>query len=721
MLSLSILGLSIILLFCAAATAIRLIFLTKKVPAWLFIPGAIVLIGIHRSITFYHAAFNEQHSPIHLATELIALFISLSLLVGMLIISRTFRQLGRSDLEYRHLIESMIDVYYVTDAIGKIEVISDSCMLLLGYSAAESKGLLMSSFYAEADGRERFMQEISVNGGSIQGFQAALKHKNGQSVLVETNAKYRYDASGNILGIEGIARDITDRVNKDHMNSQLGRIVEDAIHEIYLFDSKTFNFTLVNRGARENLGYSLDELLKIKPWELESTILEYEFKGLIAPLVSGDKRTINFETTHIRKNGTRYPVEVLIQYISSEVRPLFFADIQDLTIRKKVQAELVQSQRLHSVGQLTGGVAHDFNNLLLALQLNVEQMSDPVNSAEQYQASALKIINRASQLTQRLLAFSRQQVLQPKKININDTLTSIEDILQRSLGGAIDLKFELSNNLKLSDVDEAQLENVILNLVLNAKDSMPEGGLLRIISQNTTLSIDDGHRFDELTPGSYVEVKVVDSGRGMSPEILKLVFEPFFTTKGVGEGTGLGLSMVYGFLKQTGGHVHIESTPESGTLVRMFFPESPESAVVEKAVQEETETSIKTGNETLLLIEDEEIVREITASTLVSLGYSVLTAVDGADAFRKAGRVNQKIDLIISDIMLAGGISGPQAVAQIIKTVGPTRTIFISGYSLEASTEYTGSIGKHAFIQKPFTIHKLAEQIRYVLQNDLVS
>jgi PAS domain S-box-containing protein len=721
MLPILILGLSIILQFCAAAAAIRLIFLTKKIPAWFFIACATVLMGLRSSITFYHAAFSEQFSPIHLTTELVALFISLSLFLGMLLIPRTFRPLGRSDLEYRHLMKSMTDVFYVTDAAGKIEIISDSCMALLGYSAAESKGLLMSSFYAETDGRERFMQAISVNGESIQGFQAALRHKDGFSVLVETNAKYRRDASGKITGIEGITRDITDRVNKDQLNSQLGRIVENTIQEIYLFDSQTLNFTLVNRGARENIGYTMDELLEMKPWELKPTISEYEFRELIAPLVSGDKKTINFESSHKRKDGTRYPVEVLLQYISSEVRPLFFADIQDLTVRKKVQAELVQSQRMHSVGQLTGGVAHDFNNLLLALQLNVEQMSDPVGSAHPHQVSALRIINRASQLTQRLLAFSRQQILQPKTININDTLTGIDDFLLRSLGGAIDLNFKLSNNLAPIEVDEAQLENVILNLVLNAKDSMPEGGQLRIISQNSTLSSEECHQFDALAPGRYVEVQVIDSGKGMSPEILKLVFEPFFTTKSVGEGTGLGLSMVYGFVKQSGGHVHIESSPENGTLVQMFFPASSEGSIAKKEIQDEPEKLVKTGNETILLIEDEEVVREITASTLVSLGYSVLTAANGADATQQAGTVSQKIDLIISDIMLAGGISGPQAVEQITKLIGPTRTIFISGYSFEASTEYTGSISKHAFIQKPFTIQKLAEQIRQVLKTDLNS
>lgn len=721
MLSLTILGLSTTLQFCAVAVAIRLVYLSRKRLTWLFIAAATILMGVNRTIAYYHAAVDEQHTPVFLPNDLLALFISLFLFAGMLLIARTFRQKSRSELEYRHLMESMIDVYYVTDTAGNIEVISDSCKNLLGYSAAESIGKPMSSFYAEPDGRERFMKAISVNGESVQGFQAALVHKNGNSVLVETNAKYRRDAAGNIIGIEGITRDITDRVTADHLNSQLGRIVEDAIHEIYLFDSETFNFILVNRGARENLGYGMNELLEMKAWLLKPTISEKEFRQLLTPLVSGDTKTVSFETNHRRKDGTSYPVDVLLQYISSEVRPLFFADVQDLTTRKKVQAELVQSQRMHSVGQLTGGLAHDFNNLLLALQLNVEQMTDAAGATSAHQASALKIINRASQLTQRLLAFSRRQILQPKIININDTLKGLSDILQRTLGGSIDLQFDLSSNLKLSEVDEAQLENVILNLVLNAKDSMPEGGQLRIISQNSIFSDTEGHPLDELSPGNYIEIQVIDSGKGMSSDILKLAFEPFFTTKGVGEGTGLGLSMVYGFVKQSGGHVHIESTPDNGTVVQLFFRAAPKDTVAKKEIQEETETSIKTGNETLLLIEDEEIVREITASTLVSLGYSVLTAVDGNDATHQAATVNRKIDLIISDIMLAGGISGPEAVEQITQLIGPTRTIFISGYSLEASTEYRGSIGKHTFIQKPFTIHKLAEQIRHVLKNDLMT
>jgi len=715
MVSLTILGLSITLQFCAVVAAIRLIFVTRTMPAWLFIVCAAVLMGIRRSITLYNSVSGEQPVPIHLATEIVALLISLSLLIGILLIERTFRNLGQSKIEYQHLLDSMIDTYYQTDADGKIEVISESCRALLGYSSAEAIGTKMSFFYAEPDGRERFLKAIAVNGESVQGYQATMKHRNGSVVMVETNARYRRDPDGKVIGVEGMTRDITERLTTDHLNSQLGRIVENAINETYLFDAETFNFTIVNRSARDNLGRTMAELKAMNAWDLTPNFSKNKFKEMLEPLISSEVEVVNFESVIERKSGTSYPAEISIQYISSEIRPVFFAVIQDLTVRKRVEAELVQSQRMQSVGQLTGGVAHDFNNLLLALQLNFEQMSTAKGPIEAYQTSALKIIDRASQLTQRLLAYSRRQILQPEVININETLTELFELLQRTLGESIELKLELGQALNSCEIDEAQLENVILNLALNSRDAMPDGGILRITSQNTRLVPEDSERLGDLEPGDYIEIQVLDTGTGMTQGILKNAYEPFFTTKDVGEGTGLGLSMVYGFAKQSGGHVHIESTPKTGTTVHLFFRASTsKSKVVEK--RETTET--RTGNQTILLIEDEDVVRDITASTLTSLGYCVLAAVDGKDAIRHARTTSLTIDLILSDIMLPGGISGPQAVEQIIEMVGPTKTIFISGYSLEASREYAESINRHTFLQKPFTTHKLVERIHRVLNDD---
>jgi signal transduction histidine kinase/CheY-like chemotaxis protein len=454
-------------------------------------------------------------------------------------------------------------------------------------------------------------------------------------------------------------------------------------------------------------------LRNLSPLDLQIEISAAEMEANLVPLQDGSKSVISFETVHRRKDGSFYPVEVTVQYGASELQPVYFGQAIDLTQRRKAEADLVQAQRLQSVGQLTGGVAHDFNNMLQALQLNLELIPPAQEVDTDYRSAALHIIDRAAQLTQRLLAFSRKQNLSPKQTDVNKTLSRLAGLLRRTLGETIELELQLADNINVVLVDEVQLESSLLNLVLNARDAMPAGGRL-------VLSTFAGHfpaasnGIDNLPEGDYVRLSVTDVGEGMTPEVLKNAIEPFFTTKDVGQGTGLGLSMVYGFVKQSGGFFILESKPGEGTVVHLLFPALVVSLPEQDAVSSGNKPSLH-GSETILLIEDEQVVRDITRKALSDLGYQVISAADGQQALDLVQGYDGPIHLILSDVILPGGLSGPITVARLNETQGPMATVFMSGYVDMPDPVGRDMLADHGFLQKPFRREQLAAAIRLAL------
>ncbi len=385
---------------------------------------------------------------------------------------------------------------------------------------------------------------------------------------------------------------------------------------------------------------------------------------------------------------------------------------QDITVQKQAEEQLCQSQKMEAVGQLTGGVAHDFNNLLVVILLNSEILEDSLGATHPSLLAVTRAANRGAELTRRLLAFSRKQTLQSNVVDLNAIVAGMTDLLRRTLGETIEIEAVNTNGLWKCEVDPGQLENALLNLAINARDAMPKGGELTIETANIRLDDDYAATQGEVALGDYVRLSVTDSGTGMAPEVIERAFEPFFTTKDVGEGTGLGLSMIYGFIKQSGGHIAITSEVGHGTTVNLYLPKSEGAAQAteEPATQEEP----LSRGETVLVIEDDEDVRRLVVNVLSRLGYEVLEAGNGEKALVVLHSV-PRVDLLLSDVVLPGGRTGPDIV-EVAQGFRPgLKSLFISGYAPREMSHRGRLPDGAALLQKPFTRRDLAQKVRAAL------
>ena len=388
---------------------------------------------------------------------------------------------------------------------------------------------------------------------------------------------------------------------------------------------------------------------------------------------------------------------------------------QDITERKSLEAKFIQSQKMEAIGQLTGGVAHDFNNLLAVMIGCTESLAALVNgdAALQKELGALMhSIDHATTLTDRLLAFSRQQQLMPRPTNISVHISGVEDLLRRSMSEDVSLDVRLQDNLWPALIDPAQLEHALVNLAVNARDAMAGGGTITIEATNETMSQGEVPEWEIMRPGDYIRVSVTDTGSGMDPKIREKAFEPFFTTKEIGDGSGLGLSMVYGFAKQSKGHVAIDSEVGRGTSVRLYLPRSEES--VEYIAPLDTPKVLPKGTERILVVEDNDDVRRLTVTILSSHGYDVTETGSAAGAIQllEEGEV---FDLLFTDIGLPGGMNGI-ALGENIKDLQPSlRVLYTTGYVGEISNRDVRFDPGDKLVTKPFRRKVLLEKVRQVL------
>ena len=384
------------------------------------------------------------------------------------------------------------------------------------------------------------------------------------------------------------------------------------------------------------------------------------------------------------------------------------------------EEQLRQAQKMEAVGQLTGGVAHDFNNLLQVIVGNLEILTRnlPADSPRLKRSAenAMNGAKRAATLTQRLLAFSRRQPLAPQPVDVNKLVTGMSDLLARTLGETIQLETVLAGGLWRVEADPNQMENAILNLAVNARDAMPSGGKLTIETMNGHLDRAYAAQHAEVLPGQYVTICVSDTGVGMDKDVLSRVFEPFFTTKEVGRGTGLGLSMVYGFIKQSGGHVKVYSEPGQGTTVRIYLPRLV-GEVNDLAPNNQRELSPEGAqSETILVVEDDEDVRAYSVAALRELGYRVLEATDGPGALRLLeGQGTTEVDLIFCDVVLPNGMSGADLAAAVRRLRPAVRVLFTTGYARNAVVHHGRLDAGVELITKPFTYAELAARVRDLL------
>ncbi|OAF09258.1 hybrid sensor histidine kinase/response regulator [Bradyrhizobium centrolobii] len=377
----------------------------------------------------------------------------------------------------------------------------------------------------------------------------------------------------------------------------------------------------------------------------------------------------------------------------------------------EAREQFYQSQKIESVGQLTGGVAHDFNNLLTVVSANLEliEAGDDIGKARHFAAAARRAVDRGAKLTAQLLAFSRRQVLNPKPVDATQLVSEFQGLIRNAVGEACRIKVQGDDGLWLCHVDPALLQTALLNLALNARDAMPDGGVLEIEMAN--IVVNEGVVAGCL-PGSYVRLSVRDTGVGISPEVLDRVFEPFFTTKEVGKGTGLGLSMVYGFVRQSGGHVAIESTLGKGTAVALYLPKATQKPDAE--MEDVRPQAMPVGSERILVVEDNDDLLDITSTMLTQSGYQVRCARSGTEALRMLQ--TEGFDLLLSDIALPNGVNGIEIAREARRLNKGIRVLLASGYAGDVLERHKAA-GEFPLIDKPFRMSELAARLRSILRD----
>jgi signal transduction histidine kinase/CheY-like chemotaxis protein len=424
------------------------------------------------------------------------------------------------------------------------------------------------------------------------------------------------------------------------------------------------------------------------------------------------------EKRYIRKDGTLVWVNVNMTVIRDTAgQPTrTMATIEDITERKRLEAQLFQSQKLETVGKLAGGVAHEFNSILTAIIGQSELLLGDLPAGSPLAQNATEIsqaAGRAATLTRQLLAYGRKQFLQPETLDLNQVITSMEGMFRHLMGGDVDVRIVLAEGLRAVKADAGQIEQVIMNLAMNARDAMPNGGKLTLETANVSFDQERVGRDPELKPGDYVMLAITDTGTGMSAEVKARAFEPFFTTKGVGQGTGLGLSTCYGIIKQSGGHISVYSEPGQGTTFKIYLPQVEPQAKI--PLQRLDSPDLPRGTETILLVEDDPALREMAATLLRRLGYTVLAAANGIEALSlKPQRDSGPIDLLFTDVVMPH-MSGKELSERVRALYPHTRTLFTSGYT-ENAIVHQGVLNPGVtLLQKPFTPSALALKLREVL------
>jgi PAS domain S-box-containing protein len=633
-----------------------------------------------------------------------------------------------SAIRYETLVQSVTDyAIYMLDTAGHVRSWNAGARRFKGYAPEEIIGEHFSRFYTPEE-RQKDIPRIALETAAREGrFEAEgwRVRKDGSRFWANVVIDPIRNPAGELVGFAKVTRDLTERraaEEKLRASEERFRLLVQSVtdYAIYMLDREG-RVSSWNAGAERFKGYTADEIIG----EHFSRFYSAEDREAGIPRIALEKAEhegrFEAEGWRIRKDGSRFWASVIIDPVRNDAGELIgFAKVtRDMTDKRAIEEQLRQSQKMEAVGQLTGGLAHDFNNLLTGLSGSLEMMKTRVAQGrtadfERYFIAAEGAVKRASALTHRLLAFSRRQTLDPKPTDVNRLLNSLEELLRRTVGLGIQIEVVGSGSLWPTLVDSNQLENAVLNLCINARDAMPEGGKVTIETANKWLD-DRTAREHDLPAGQYVSVCVTDTGMGMSPNIAAKAFDPFFTTKPLGEGTGLGLSMIYGFARQSGGQVRIYSEEGQGTTVCIYLPRIAENATAEDDIGPTPPVQSSGHGEVVLLIEDEPIIRMLIAEVLGEAGYRVIEASDGPAGLRLLDS-NAEVDLLVTDVGLPGGMNGRQvADAARVKRAG-LKILFITGYA-ENAVVGSGRLDKGMFVlSKPFQMDVLASRVEDILR-----
>jgi len=627
------------------------------------------------------------------------------------------KALRESEAKYSALVENSKDGIIIIHE-GVLKYVNKASGDIVGYSPKEMIGITFLNF-AAPDYRELVLKRYAdrIEGKDVPSiYEIELLRKDGKTIPVELNAR-RIDFEGKTADI-AVIRDITERklVEQELRKSeeQYRMIFEQSPLGIIHFDQKGV-IVDCNKKFVEIMGSSREKLIGFNM--LKSFRDKRMLSALEAALSGG---TGYYEGDYLSVTGGKLtPMRAIYNRITSEDGS-FLGGVslyEDITEKKKLEAQLQQAQKMEAIGTLAGGIAHDFNNILQAISgytqilLMGKKESDPdYEKLEAIEKSA----QRASDLTRRLLVFSRKVESKFRPMDLNKETVQVSQMLERTIPKMISVELRLAENLKIINADSAQIEQIMMNLGVNARDAMPNGGRLLFETENVILDEEYCKTYLGLRPGQYVKLSISDTGQGMDKETLRHIFEPFYTTKATGKGTGLGLAMVYGIVKSHNGYIMCYSEPDEGTVFKIYFP------VIEKETErvgsKEERVHIKGGNETILLVDDEETIRELGKNILTRFGYTVLMASDGETALEIYRERNEEINLVVLDIIMPG-MGGRECLKELLKMNPNSKVIIASGYSINGPDKKVFEAGAKGFISKPYNINQILKAVREALDN----
>ncbi len=600
--------------------------------------------------------------------------------------------------------------------------VNDRLCEMTGYSSEELVGRSARILYPSDDefhrvGREKYAQIQERGTGTLE---TSWKRKDG-SIIDVLLSSTPLDPDHLLAGVSFTALDITERRRAEtalRESRQRFKETADLLPETIFEMDVSGNLTYVNQKAFDHFGYSQEDLEQgLNCFSMIAPEDRPKALDNVKRLLRGEVIGLN-EYRAQRKDGSTFPavIHTTVQMFDGEPAGLRGIVI-DITETKRLEAQLRQAHKMEAVGTLAGGIAHDFNNLLQVIQGYSELLILDKNPGDPG-CEELDQINRAakrgSELTRQLLTFSRKVESRLQPVDLNGIVENVRGLLERTIPKMIGIELRLTGSLHHINADASQIEQILMNLAVNARDAMPEGGKLVVETRNAVIDEDAVRAQPEVKPGKYVLLSVADTGRGMDQETLEHIFEPFFTTKEVGKGTGLGLAMVYGIVKNHHGHIRCRSVMGEGTVFEVFFPGIEELETSIQSVTVPVESRL--GSETILLVDDEESVRKLGAQMLRKFGYSVLDAADGESALRSFREGKGLIDLVILDVIMPG-MGGRQCLQKILDMDPAAKVIIASGHADSDQAQTFLEMGARAFIDKPYNVKRMLEVVREVLQN----
>jgi len=627
------------------------------------------------------------------------------------------------DSRYQLLFDHNVAGFYRSTPDGRVLGCNNTFARMLGYASQEEVlGCQAEQFYFSAEERAQFLKNLQRE-GSLVNLELCLRRKDGSSIWVVENVVATRDEQGGVTLIEGTMVDISahkraEDAVRDSQEQLLG-IIASAMDAIITIDEKQ-QIIVFNKAAEEIfrctaadvIGKSIDRLL---PASLRA-IHQRHIRGFGQTGVSNRSMCRPGTLVALRSNGEEFPIEATISQVKTSTEKLYTVILRDISVRKRTEDQLRQTQKMEAVGHLAGGIAHEFNNYL-AIIMGYTELLERETAGNDSLRLSLSEIKGASQkvvsLTRQLLAFSRKQVIEPKEVDLNSTVWETHKLLRRLIPATIDLIPKLQGDLGKVKADPAQIQQILINLVINARDSLPEGGQIVIETAEVELDPEYANRQLEVQPGRYVMLSVTDTGIGMDKETLSHISEPFFTTKEEGKGTGLGLSTTYGIVKQSGGHLTVASVPGRGSTFRIYLPKLSDSGgIIQEASQAQ---SNRPRRQTVLVVEDDSALRKLMMKVLDGAGLKVVEAKDGEHAVEICKSWAEPIDIVVSDLAMPklNGLQLKEIVAGLRPTV---KFLLISGYAEDVVEDPAILRTDTNFLEKPFLPDELVLKVRQLLR-----